>query len=151
MKKFIVVLALVMMFFALPNHPPAEAQKPPQTAIVKHAEQVPDEIETSTETAIYSEVSAVESTAEELTEEALVIPETHPSECMEITEEPTDTETKKTMKYISEVGQSLAEYKPQIVGQPNPFENDTPTVIDDRPVEDYVGKGEDRPGEGIHF
>ena len=43
------------------------------------------------------------------------------------------------------------ETKPQISGQPNPFENDTPTEIDDRPVEDYIGEGEDRPGEGIHF
>ena len=44
-----------------------------------------------------------------------------------------------------------AEIKPQIGGQPNPFENDTPTEIDDHPVEDYVGEGEDRPGEGKHF
>ena len=52
---------------------------------------------------------------------------------------------------IDEGDQSLAEYKPQIGGQPNPFENDTPTEIDDRPLEDYVGEGEDRPGEGKHF
>ena len=26
-----------------------------------------------------------------------------------------------------------------------------PTEIDDHPVEDYVGEGEDRPGEGKHF
>ena len=31
------------------------------------------------------------------------------------------------------------------------YENDAPTEIDDRPVEDYVGEGEDRPGEGKHF
>ena len=41
--------------------------------------------------------------------------------------------------------------EPEIGGQPNPFENDTPTEIDDRPVEDYIGEGEDRRGEGIHF
>lgn len=43
------------------------------------------------------------------------------------------------------------EIKPQIGGQPDPFENDTPTEIDDHPVEDYVGEGEDHPGEGKHF
>lgn len=56
-----------------------------------------------------------------------------------------------TVECIDEGDQSLAEYKPQIGGQPNPFEKDTPTEIDDRPVEDYVGEGEDRPGEGKHF
>jgi hypothetical protein len=57
----------------------------------------------------------------------------------------------ETVECIDEGDQSLAEYKPQIGDQPNPFENDAPTEIDDRPVEDYVGEGEDRPGEGKHF
>ena len=47
--------------------------------------------------------------------------------------------------------QILAKYKSQIGGQPNPFENDTPTEIDARPVEDDNGEGEDRPREGKHF
>lgn len=41
-------------------------------------------------------------------------------------------------------------YNPSLGGD-NPFDNDTKTEIDDTPVEDYVGEGEDRPGEGIHF
>lgn len=41
-------------------------------------------------------------------------------------------------------------YKPSIGGS-NPFDNDTNTEIDDKPVEDYVGTGENRPGAGIHF
>lgn len=57
----------------------------------------------------------------------------------------------ETVECIDEGDQSLAEYKPQIGAQPNPFENDIPTEIDDRPVEDYIGEGEDRPGEGMHF
>ena len=57
----------------------------------------------------------------------------------------------ENVECIDEGNQSIAEYKPQIGNQPNPFENDTPTEIDDRPVEDYVFKGEDRPGEGKHF
>ena len=36
-------------------------------------------------------------------------------------------------------------------GGDNPFDNDIETEIDDTPVEDYIGEGEDRPGEGIHF
>ncbi len=78
--------------------------------------------------------------------------ETVTDECAEITEETVATEPEEeTVECIDEGYQSLAEYKPQIGGQPNPFENDTPTEIDDRPVEDYVGEGEDRPGEGKHF
>lgn len=41
-------------------------------------------------------------------------------------------------------------YSPSIGGD-NPFDNDTQTEIDDRPVEDYIGDGENRPGEGIQF
>ncbi len=45
---------------------------------------------------------------------------------------------------------SIPEYNPTIGGE-NPFTNNLETIIDDTPVEDYVGNGEDRPGEGIHF
>ena len=83
--------------------------------------------------------------------EAPVVQETITEECTEVIEK-TITETEEdTVECIDEGDQSLAEYKPQISGQPNPFENDTPTEIDDRPVEDYIGEGEDRPGEGKHF
>ena len=139
----IIVLVLIMMLFAVPNQPPADAPKTSQIAIVEESEQVPDEIETNTETAIFSEISADESTAEEPTEEALIIPETHPSECVEIAEDPTVTETEETVECIDKGDPCLAEYKPQIGGQPNPFENDIPTEINDRPVEDYIGEGED--------
>ena len=51
-----------------------------------------------------------------------------------ILEETITTEQKEeTVECIDKVNQSLAEYKPQIDDQPNPFENDTPTEIDDRP------------------
>ena len=42
------------------------------------------------------------------------------------------------------------EYKPSSGGE-NPFETGTKTEINDTPVEEYIGDGEDRPGEGIHF
>ncbi|MBR4063372.1 MAG: hypothetical protein IKK01_09930 [Clostridia bacterium] len=84
-------------------------------------------------------------------EEVPTVQETVTEECAEVIEE-TITETEDdTVECIDEGDQSLAEYKPHIGGQPNPFENDTPTEIDDRPVEDYVGEGEDRPGEAKHF
>ena len=37
------------------------------------------------------------------------------------------------------------------VGGDNPFDDDTKTEIKDKPVDDYIGEGENRPGEGIHF
>ena len=36
-------------------------------------------------------------------------------------------------------------------GGPNPFENAPPTEIEDHPVDEFIGEGDDRPGEGIHF
>ena len=36
-------------------------------------------------------------------------------------------------------------------GGPNSFDDDTPTEIDDHPVDEFIGEGYDRPGEGMHF
>jgi len=36
-------------------------------------------------------------------------------------------------------------------GGDNPFDNDIETEIEDTPVEDLIGDGDDRPGEGVHF
>jgi len=175
MKKLItIILALIMALFTVPNRsadqPPVTAVKTPQTAIITQVEQVSEESETTTETAFVSEVSEAETAVETekvtvpeseaviketemFTEEKIPsVQETVTEDCTEITEEVIITEPEEdTVECIDEGDQSLAEYKPQIGGQPNPFENDTPTEIDDRPVEDYVGEGEDRPGEGIHF
>ena len=174
MKKLItIILALIMALFTAPNRsaerPPVTAVETPQTAIVTQAEQVPEESETTAETAFVAEASETETAVE--TEEPTVTEsetatkeievfaeektpteqETVTEDCTEITEEVIITEPEETVECIDEGDQSLAEYKPQIGDQPNPFENDTPTEIDDRPVEDYVGEGEVRPGEGIHF
>ena len=175
MKKLItIILAMIMTFFSAPqkgaDQPHVTAVKTPQTAITAQAEQVPEESETTAETAFVGEVSETETAVETeeptvtesevvneetevLTEEKIPsVQETVTEECIEITEEVIITEPEEeTVECIDEGDQSLAEYKPQIDGQPNPFENDTPTEIDDRTVEDYVGEGEDRPGEGIHF
>ena len=175
MKKLItIILALIMTLFSTPqkgaHQPPVTTEKTPQTAITTTVEQVPEESEMAAETAFVGEASELETivqTQESMVTESKVVPketeifteektppeqETVTKECTEITEEVISTETEEeTVECIDEGDQSLAEYKPQIGGQPNPFENDSPTEIDDRPVEDYIGEGEDRPGEGKHF
>jgi len=157
MKKLItIILALIMTLFSTPqkgaDQTPVTAVNPPQTAVTVMAEQVPEESEKPVETAFVCEVTEDETTTEAPKKEAPVVQEKVTEECTEITEEVISTETEEeTVECIDEGDQSLAEYKPQIGGQPNPFENDTPTEIDDRPVDDYIGEGKDRPGEGKHF
>ena len=157
MKKLItIILSLIMMFFSAPqkgaDQPHVTAEKTPQTAITATVEQVPEESETTAEAAFVDEVKETRIVTEATPEEEPTIQEAVTEEDTEITEETVITEPKEeTVECIDEGDQSLAEYKPQIVGQPNPFENNTPTEINDRPVEDYIGEGEDRPGEGIHF
>ena len=155
MKKLItIILAIIMTLFSAPNQgvdqPPVTAVETLQTAIVTQVEQVPEESETTAETASVGEVTEAETTTKGTKDEAPVVQKMVTEECTEAIEE-TITETEDIVECIDEGDQSLAEYKPQIGGQPNPFENDTPTEIDDHPVEDYVGEGEDRPGEGKHF
>lgn len=153
MKRVItIILALIMALFTAPqkgaDQPPVTAVKTLQTAIVTRTEQSPETIETPT----VSEVKETEAVTEVTPEKEPTIQEAVTEEHTEITEGTVITEKKvETVECIDEGDQSLVEYKPQIGGQPNPFENNTPTEIDDRPVEDYIGEGEDRPGEGIHF
>ena len=157
MKKLItIILALIVTFFTVPqkgaDQPPVTAEKPSQTAITTTVEQVPEESETTAETAFVSEVKESESVAEAASKEESNVQEAVTEKSTEIIEETIITEPEEdTVECIDEGDQNLAEYKPHIGGQPNPFENDTPTEIDDRPVEDYIGEGEDRPGEGKHF
>ena len=156
MKKLItIILALIMTFFSVPNQntdqPHETAEKPPQTAITVQVEQELEKSEKPAETAFEGEVTEAKTNGETPKEEASVIQETVVKECTELTEESITETEDDTVQCIDEGDQSLVEYKPQIGGQPNPFENDIPTEIDDRPVEDYIGEGEDSPGEGIHF
>ena len=157
MKKLItIILAIIMTLFSAPNQgtdqPPVTAVKTPQTAIVTQVEQVPEESKKPAETALVSEVKEIETVTEAAPEEEPAVQETITEESIEIAEETVITEPEEeTVECIDEGDQRLAEYKPHIGGQPNPFENDTPTEIDDRPVEDYIGEGENRPGEGKNF
>lgn len=174
MKRLItIILALIMTFFNAPqkstDKPHVNAAETPQIAITTQVKQVPEESETTAETVFVSDVrktkteSEIEETA--VSEKEATLTKTEESavkttenqerpteECTEITEKTIIIEPEEeTVECIDEGDQKLAEYKPQIGGQPNPFENDMPTEIDDRPVEDYVFEGEDRPGEGIHL
>ena len=157
MKKLItIILAIIMTLFSAPNQgadqPPVTAEKPPQTAVITSVEQVPEKVEIHAETAIISEATEVESATAPSIEEQLVKQESDREERTEISDKVILANPKEEIiECIDEGDQSLAEYKPQIGGQPNPFENDIPTEIDDRPVEDYIGEGEDRPGEGKQF
>lgn len=174
MKRLItIILSLIMTLFATPNQGADQslvtAVNPPQTAITTQVEQVPEESETTTETALVDDGSETETESETeetavskneatLTEaevsiiETTVDQETLKEESTEILVESIITEPdEETVECIDDGDQSLVEYKPQIGGQPNPFKNDTPTEIDDRSVEDYVGEDEDRPGKGKHF
>ena len=156
MKKLItIILALIMALFTAPNQsadqPHVTAEKPPQTAIRITVEQVPEKSEKPAETAFVSEVAEAETTTEAPKKEAPVVQEKVTEDCAEVAEESVTKPKEDTVECIDEGDQRLAEYKPQIGGQQNPFENDTPTEIDDRPVEHYIGEGEDRPGEGKHF
>lgn len=156
MKKLItIILALIMALFTAPNQSADQthvtAANSPQTAITTTVEQVPEKSEKPAETAFVGEVAEAETTTEAPKKEAPVVQEKVTEECTEVMEEIITETEEETVECIDEGDQSLAEYKPQIGGQPNPFENDRPTEIDDRPVEDYIGEGEDRPGEGKHF
>ena len=157
MKKLItIILSLIMTLISAPNQgadqPHVTVVNPPQTAITVQVEQVPEDNKTTSETEFVSEVKEAETVTKAASKEEPTVQEAIAEKSTEIIEETVITEPEEeTVECIDEGDQSLAEYKPQISGQPNPFENDTPTEIDDRPVEDYIGEGEDRPGEGIHF
>lgn len=141
---------------------PEESETTAETALVSEQKETETETETTETTAGGREMLPPET--EVLTEEPeSVMEETVADESVEIPPEPTISEeeeieekeevaeTEETAACIDEGNQDLVEYKPQIGGQPNPFDNDIPTEIDDRPVEEYIGDGEDRPGEGKPF
>ena len=125
---------------------------------MSETEEAETEDETAETTAAESEMLPSETDAV-MEEPEPVSEETVADESVTIPQEPLVTETEEhevkeqeeTAACIDGGNQDLVEYKPQIGGQPNPFDNDIPTEIDDRPAEDYVGEGEDRPGEGKPF
>ena len=155
MKKLVIILAIAIMLFApLKQHaeqsstvtegtPPNAAMEQREELPKTHTEQVAQITEATSELiSIESEVAAKQDPAGQ---------ETPLKECTDETKRSGVTEPEETVECVDKGDQTLAEYKPQSSGQPNPFENAPPTEIVVQPVEDLIGEGEDRPGEGKHF
>ena len=149
MKKLVIILAIVIMLFPTQEQrtgqSSAATQGTPLNTAAVQAEKVP---ETNTEQVERITEPTCEPVPTEATEEETAVQ----SPMKEYDEETQKAkEPEETVKCIDEGNQNLAEYKPQSSNQPNPFEYAPPTEIVDHPVEDIIGEGEDRPGEGIHF
>ena len=155
MKKLVIILAIAIMLFATLKQRTEQSstatEGTPLNAAMEQTEEVP---ETNTEqveqiTEATSEPIPIES--EVATKAEPAVQKTPVKECTEKAEDSNVAESEETVQCVYQGDQSLAEYKPQPSGQPNPFENAPPTEIVDQPVEDLIGEGEDRPGEGKHF
>ena len=151
-----IILTLIVSLLASSNTatetPPVTAKKPPQTATTVHVEYMPEVQMTPTEKAIVSETETTATTTKSITTTSIAkVAQTERTteEYTAVTERPTIAED--TGECIDKGNQGLAEYKLQIGGQPNPFENDAQTEIKEHPVEEYITEGGYRPGEGIHF
>jgi len=155
MKKLVIILTISIMLFAtLKQHTEQSStatEGTPLNAAMEQTEEVP---ETNTE----QMEKTTEANCELIPTESEVAPKAEPAvqktPVKESTEEAEDSnvaESQETVQCVDKGDQSLAEYKSQPSGQPNPFENAKPAEIVDHPVEDLIGEGEDRPGEGKHF
>ena len=152
MKKLVIILAIAIMLFATPKQPTEQSSTVPEGTLpnvaMEQTEKVP---ETNTE----QREKITEATSESIPTESEVATKEDPTEqetpSKECTEETKGAEPEGTVECIDKGDQALAEYKPQSGNQTNPFENAPPKEIVDHPVEDLIGEGEDRPGEGKHF
>lgn len=102
----------------------------------------------------FSQLTEEEPTAEEQTEpmpeptvqsEPQVIPSTP------VAEETTPLSPEKETEDSTEQNSNAPIFVDPGQGGANPFENAPPTEIDDHPADEFIGEGDDRPGEGIHF
>ena len=154
MKKLVIILAIVIMLFTTQEQRMERSSTVTEgTPLNAGMEQTEKVQETNTE-----QVEKIkEHTCEPTQTESKVAAEKGPAvqtptkECNEESEERKVAEPEEAVKCVDEGDQSLVEYKPQPNGQPNPFENAPPAEIVDQPVEELIGEGEDRPGEGKHF
>lgn len=154
-----IILTLIVSLLAVPNTatetPPVAAENPPQTVTTTYVEYTSETMLTTAEKAIASETAETETTVT-TTKPTMTTSKTKVNQTERATEEYTEVTERPTMleetaECIDKGNQGLAEYKPQIGGQPNPFENDVQTEIKEHPVEEYITEGGYRPGEGIHF
>ena len=149
MKKLVIILAIAIMLFATlkqrTEQPASVAVGASQNAATGSPKEMP---ETHTEQVEQITEATSEPVPTEATEEETAV-QSPMKEYAEETQKA--TEPGETVKCIDEGNQNLAEYKSQSSRQPNPFENAPSTEIVDQPVEDLIGEGGDRPGEGKHF
>ncbi len=112
-----------------------------------------DELLSDTDTS-FSQLTEEESTAEEKTEtmpEPAVQSEPQVIPLTPVAEETTPLSTEKETEDSTEQNSNGPVFIDPAQGGANPFENAPPTEIDDHPVDEFIGEGDDRPGEGIHF
>ena len=151
MKKLVIILAIATILFATLKQPTEQSSTVTEGTPLNVAEQTEKVPETNAEQVEQNAEATSEpipTESEVATEESSVKQETPLKECADETKV---AEPEETVECVDKGDQPLAEYKSQSSGQPNPFENAPPTEIVDHPVEDIIGEGEDRPGEGKHF
>ena len=154
MKKLVIILAIAIMLFATLKQ---RTEQPATVAVGASQNAATGSPEELSETHTEQVEQIAEATGEPIPTEREVATKAEPAVQSPMKEYDEETETQKakepeeTVKCIDEGNQNLAEYKSQPSGQPNPFETAQPTEIVDHPVEDIIGEGEDRPGEGKHF
>ena len=151
-----IILTLIVSLFAAANTttetPPVAAENTPQTVTTIYVEYTSEMQIKTTEKVIVSETETTATTTKSITTTSItkvIQTEGTTEEYTAVTERPTIVED--TDECIDKGNQGLVEYKPQVGGQPNPFENDVQTEIKEHPVEEYITEGGYRPGEGIQF
>ena len=155
MKKLVIILTIAIMLFSTQEY---HTEEPASTVAGVSQNVTTEQMEKVRETHSEQAEKTTEADCEPMQIESIVETEKQPmvhetpmKECAEELEVQKAAEQEETVKCVDEGDQTLAEYKPQPSGQVNPFENAPPAEIVDNPVEDLIGEGEDRPGEGKHF
>ena len=151
MKKIVIIVALAIILFITPQQ---DAEQPSMTALETSETAVTEQTEETlfiTEETTETNCEQIPGKNEVSTKDERAVQKIPMKERTENNEKPKSTEQEETVECIDDGNQSLGEYKPQPSGQTNPFENAPSANIVDQPVEDLIGEGEDRPGEGKHF
>ena len=155
MKKLVVILAIAIMLFATLKQRTEQSstatEGSPLSAAMEQAEKVPETHTEQVEQITEATGKPIPTKSEVATKAEPAVQKTQVKDCTEEAEDSNVAESQETVQCADKGDQSLAEYKSQSSRQPNPFENAPPTEIVDQPVEDLIGEGEDRPGEGKHF
>ena len=154
-KLVIIILTLAIMVFAIPNQDAEQPSTPvvemPQTALTEQIEETPEKNTGNADVGEAEESAKINGASIPTEIKPTTKEQTGVEEAPARTDKPMKSEPEETVKCVDEGDQSLAEYKPQIGLQLNPFESAPPAVIIDQSVEDLIGEGEERPGEGKQF